>query len=171
VNIAIFSRKSKVGSPRQYQNQLSDSLMSYQSSKPLTYSQSIIATIPKAKSQSTRSDLSAVKAEITTEPFPRALLFAAAEAIRVTGEPLSVGPRGRWTGAVEAAEAAACGIGDRVDAATLILIHPIGMATIGHGTRKWWRSDAHCARKSLGRSEGKRRATNRRDKASRRKAG
>jgi hypothetical protein len=50
----------------------------------------------KAESQSTRSDLLA-KAEITTEQFLRTLLFGTADAILVTREPVSVGPRGRWT--------------------------------------------------------------------------
>jgi hypothetical protein len=52
-------------------------------------------TIAKAESHSTRSDLSAVKVEITTKHFPRPLLFAAANAILVTGQPFSVGSRGR----------------------------------------------------------------------------
>jgi hypothetical protein len=57
-------------------------------------------TITKAKPHSTRSDLSAIKDEKTTGRFPRALLFAAADAILVTREPVSVGARGRWTVAV-----------------------------------------------------------------------
>jgi hypothetical protein len=56
-------------------------------------------------------------------------LFAAADAILVTREPVSVGPGGRWT---VAAVAAARGLDDREDGATLILIHPIGMAQIGY---------------------------------------
>jgi hypothetical protein len=75
------------------------------------------------------SDLSAVKSEITPERFPRALLFAAAEAILVTREPVSVGPCRRWTVAIVVA---ARGINDRADAMTLILIHPIGMAPVRH---------------------------------------
>jgi hypothetical protein len=75
------------------------------------------------------ADPSAVKVEITTECFPGALLFAAAEATLVTRQPVSVGLRGRWTVAVVAATR---GIDDRADSATLILIHPIGMAPIGH---------------------------------------
>jgi hypothetical protein len=62
----------------------------------------IIATITKAKWHSARSDLPAVKAEITTERFPHTLLFAAADAILVSREPVSVGPRGRWIGAAVA---------------------------------------------------------------------
>jgi hypothetical protein len=46
----------------------------------------------KVESHSTRSDLSAVKAEITPERFPRALLFVAADAILVTSQPVSVRP-------------------------------------------------------------------------------
>jgi hypothetical protein len=41
-------------------------VISYQSSKPFTHSLIIIATIAKAESHSTSSDLSAVKTEITT---------------------------------------------------------------------------------------------------------
>jgi hypothetical protein len=119
--------------------------MSYQSSKSFTHSQRVIATITKAESQSTRSGLSAVKAEITTERFPRALVLAPADGILVTREPVWVGPRGRWTAAVVAAARV---IDDRTDAATLFLIHPIGMAPIGHCSRKWWRSDAECGKKS-----------------------
>jgi hypothetical protein len=103
--------------------------MNYQLSKPLTHSLSSIATITEAESHSTRSDLSAVKAEITPEHFPRALLVAAADAILMNREPVSIGSRGRSTVAVLAV---ARGIDDRADAATLILIHPIGMAPIGH---------------------------------------
>jgi hypothetical protein len=89
----------------------------------------IIASIAKPESPGTRSDLSTVEAEITRERFPRALLLASADAILMTREPVSVGPRGRWTvGAVAAARS----IDDRADAATLVLIHPIGMAPIGH---------------------------------------
>jgi hypothetical protein len=95
----------------------------------LTHSHIIIATIPKAELHSTGSDLPAVKDEITTERFPRALLFAATGAILVTREPVSLSLRGRWTGA---AVAAARGIDDGADAAALILIHPIGMAPMGH---------------------------------------
>jgi hypothetical protein len=76
----------------------------------------MIASITKAGSHSTSSDLSAVKAEITPERFPRHLLFTAAGAILVTREPVSVGPRGRWTGAVVAAVR---GIDDRAGAAAL----------------------------------------------------
>jgi hypothetical protein len=103
------------------------------SSKPLTHSQSIIVIITKAESHSIRSNLSAVKVEITAEGFPRALLFAAADAILVTGQPVSVGSRRRRTAAVVAA---ARGIDGRADAEILILIHPIGMAPIGHWTGK-----------------------------------
>jgi hypothetical protein len=56
-------------------------------------------------------------------------LFAAPDAIFVTRKPVSVGPRGRWT---VAAVLTARGIDDRADAATLMLMHPIGMAPIGH---------------------------------------
>jgi hypothetical protein len=104
---------------------LSDSLLSYQSSKPFTHSQIIIATIAKAEWHSTRSDLSAVKAGITTEPLPRALLFATADAILVTRQPVSAGSRGRWTVAVVAVVR---GIDDRAEAAESILIDPIGVA-------------------------------------------
>jgi hypothetical protein len=72
---------------------------------------------------------SAIKAEITPERFPRPLLLAAADAILVTRKPVSVGPRGRWTVVVVAAVR---GIDNRADAATLTLIHSIGMAPIGH---------------------------------------
>jgi hypothetical protein len=85
--------------------------------------------IGKAESGSTRSDLPAVEAETTTEHLPCAFLFAAADAILVTREPVSVGPRGRRTVAIVAG---AHGINGRADAATLILIHPIGMARIEH---------------------------------------
>jgi hypothetical protein len=100
-------------------NKLSVSLLSYQLSKPSTHSQIIIATIKKAESHSNHNDLPAAEAEITPERFPRALLFAAADAILVIREPVSVGPRGRWTVAVVR------GIDNRADAATLILIHPM----------------------------------------------
>jgi hypothetical protein len=50
------------------------------------------ATITKVESHSTRTDVSDVKTEITRDRFPRALLFAAADAILVTREPVSVGP-------------------------------------------------------------------------------
>jgi hypothetical protein len=105
--------------------------VSYQSSviKPYTHFLIVIATITKAESHSTRSDRPAVKAEITTERFPRAFLFAAADKILVTRQPGLVGPRGQWTIAVVATEG---GIDDRAEAATLILIHPIGMARTGH---------------------------------------
>jgi hypothetical protein len=63
------------------------------------------------------------------------------------------------------------GIDDRAEAATLILIHPIGMARTGHWSRKPRRPDAECGKKSPGRSEGKRWVMNRLDKASRGKAG
>jgi hypothetical protein len=76
--------------------------MSYQLSKPFTHSLIIIATIKKAESHSNHNDLPAAEAEITPEHFPRALLFATADAILVTREPVSVGPRGRWTVAVVA---------------------------------------------------------------------
>jgi hypothetical protein len=89
----------------------------------------LFATITKAESHNTRNDLSAVKADITTERFLRPLLFAAADAILETRKPVSVGPRGRWTVAIVAA---ARGIDDRADAAPLILVHPIGMAAHGH---------------------------------------
>jgi hypothetical protein len=78
----------------------------YQLLKLFAHSQSIIATITKAESHGTRSDLSAVKAEITTERFHRALLFGAADAILVTREPVSVGPHERRTAAVVPAERA-----------------------------------------------------------------
>jgi hypothetical protein len=103
--------------------------MSYQLSKPFTQPQIIIAAITKAESHSTRSDPPDVKAEITTERFPRSLLFAAADAIPATRQTVSVGHHGRWTVAIVAA---ARGTDDRADAATLISIHPIGMAPIGH---------------------------------------
>jgi hypothetical protein len=98
-------------------------------SRPFAHSQINIATITKAESNSTCRDLSAIKVQITPECFSRALLFAAADAILVTRQPASVGQRGRSTVAVVAAVR---GIDDRADAATLILIHPIGMAPIGH---------------------------------------
>jgi hypothetical protein len=98
--------------------------MSYQLSESFAHSLIIIATITKAESHSTRTDVSALKAEITPERIPHALLFAAADAILVTREPVSVGSHGRWTVAVVAA---ARGIDDRADSATLILIHAIGM--------------------------------------------
>jgi hypothetical protein len=90
----------------------------------------IIATIAKAESHSTCSDISAVKAEITTERFPRVLVFAVSDAILVTREPVLVCPRGRWTMAIVAGPH---GLNDRAGAATLILIHPIGMAPIDTG--------------------------------------
>jgi hypothetical protein len=142
--------------------------MSYQLSKLFDHSLIIIATISKTESHGTRCDLSAVKTQITTERFPRALLFTAADAILVTREPVSVSPRGQWT---VATVAEAHGINDPADAVTLILIHPIGMARIEHRTRKWRQSDAEYGKKSPGRSEGKGRVMNLRDKASRRKAG
>jgi hypothetical protein len=95
----------------------------------LTHSQSIFATITKAESPSTRSDQSAVKAESTTKYFPRSLALSAADAILATREPVSVRLHGRWTAAVAAA---AGGIDDRAEVATLILIHPIGMTPIRH---------------------------------------
>jgi hypothetical protein len=58
--------------------------------------QEVVASITKAESHSTHSDLSAVKAEITTERFPHGLLFTAADAILVTCELVPVGVRGRW---------------------------------------------------------------------------
>jgi hypothetical protein len=73
---------------------------------------------------STRSDLPAVGAEITTEHCCHALLFAAAGAILVTRQPVSVGHRGR--------SAVARGIDNQADAATFILIHPLGVVPIGH---------------------------------------
>jgi hypothetical protein len=107
--------------------------MNYQLSKLFIHSLIIIAIAKKAEWHRTRSDLPAVKVEITPERFPRPLLFAAADPIFVTREPVSVGPRGRSTVAIVAG---ARGINDQADAATLILIHPIGMAPIGHSTRK-----------------------------------
>jgi hypothetical protein len=98
-------------------------------SRAFAHSQVIIATTAKAESNSTCGDLSAVKVQITPERVSRALLFAAADAILVTRQPASVGQRGRSTVAVVVA---APGIDDGADAATLILIHPIGMAPIGH---------------------------------------
>jgi hypothetical protein len=95
----------------------------------LTHSQSIKATITKAESHRTRSNLLAVKVETTPERFPRTLLFAAASAILVTLEPVSVGSRGRWTLAIVAR---ARGIDDRADPMILILTHHVGMAIIGH---------------------------------------
>jgi hypothetical protein len=103
--------------------------MSYQSSKPFTHFLIIIATILKAELHGARSDLSVVKVEITTERFPGALLFTAADAILVTRKPVSVGRRGGWTVAMVAG---AHGIHDPTDAVTLILIHLIGMAPIEH---------------------------------------
>jgi hypothetical protein len=138
--------------------------MSYQLSELFIHSLIIIATNTKAESHRTRTVLSVVKADITPERFPRSLLFAAADPILVTHQPVSVGSRGRSTVAVVAG---ARGINDPEDAATLILIHPIGIAPIGHSTSKWWRSDAECGKKSPGRSECKCRVMNRRDKASR----
>jgi hypothetical protein len=108
---------------------LPDFLVSYQLSKPFTHSRIIIASITKAESRSTRCDLSAVEVKITPELFCRALLFAGADAIRVTREPVSVGRLGQWTVAVVAG--VHC-IDARADATTLILIHLIGMAPIGH---------------------------------------
>jgi hypothetical protein len=71
--------------------------MSYQLSNLFAQPQVIITTITEADSHIARSDLLAVKAEITTERFPRALSFAAADVILGTRQPVSVGPRGRWT--------------------------------------------------------------------------
>jgi hypothetical protein len=58
--------------------------MSYQLSKLFSHSQVIIGAITNAEWRSTRSDLPAVKAEITTDRFPRAFLFTAADAIVAT---------------------------------------------------------------------------------------
>jgi hypothetical protein len=107
-------------------------IISYQLSKPFTHSLIIISTITKAESHSTRSDISATKAEIAIDRFPHAVLFTAADLIVVTRESVLVSPRRRWTGSVVAIVAAAHGIDDRADAATLILIHLIGMASMGH---------------------------------------
>jgi hypothetical protein len=95
----------------------------------LTHSLIVIESISKAESHSTGSDLSTVKAEITTEHFPRALLFAAADPILVTRDPVFVGLWGHWTVAVVAT---ARGIDNRADAATLTLIHPVRITPIGH---------------------------------------
>jgi hypothetical protein len=54
-------------------------------------------------------------------------LFAAADLIRVTREPVSVGHPGQWTVAIVAG--VHC-IDAWADATTLILIHLIGMAPI-----------------------------------------
>jgi hypothetical protein len=88
--------------------------MSYQLPKPFTHSQIIIATITKAESHSTRSDLLAVEVEITRECLSQALLFAAAGASRMARESVSVGSCGRWTAE---AVAAARRIDNRADAA------------------------------------------------------
>jgi hypothetical protein len=124
VNLSIASMKTKIMLTKTPSEELSDSLLSYQSSKPFTHSQIIIVTIAKTEWHSTGSNLSAVKAGITAERLPRALLFAAADAILVTRQPVSVGLRGRWTVAVVAVVR---GIDDRAEAAASILIHPIGV--------------------------------------------
>jgi hypothetical protein len=87
--------------------------MSYHLSKLFIHSQIIIATAKKAEWHSTRSDLPPVEAEITTERCSRALLFAPADAIIVTRQPVSVGHRGR--SAVTIAEMAR-GIDNQADA-------------------------------------------------------